>query len=485
MTTNDIICILNVFKRPQFFQEQLAAVINQTVQPKRIIIWNNNKEINLSNFEIISNITIINTSENLGVWARFFSLYYLLSGEYVCVFDDDTIPGNLWFENCINTIEKYNALIGTIGVYFNKGNTYNVKKRYGWDGPCDDIKLVDIVGHSWFFKKEWISTLIKDLPNIDEKFLTCGEDMHLSYVLQKYLYIPTIVAPHPQNNTALWGSQKEKAIAYGNIDSTFVNTGIEKFNDALSHYINKGFETIYNKAESIKTYSNCIDYFLNKIKNRENFSLLRVADGEYYVLENQQLTNIDNWTFRSGSILCKHLNESLSIINTNVYYGISGLSDCEKTCNYYYSKIPNHHNITYANVFVNQNFEKWMNFLLNHNDNCVLIGSSVPNNNKIGSINIIERLLIDAFLVNIWDSKYEEYFNIMKNLGKKYTNTLFLISAGPLSEIFIHRLYLSNPNNIYIDVGSSIDMFTKNRYTREYQFNKADGTEVKNLPVHL
>lgn len=481
----DITCILNVFKRPQFFQEQLVALLEQSIRPKRIIIWNNNKEINLSNFENIPNVIIINTSVNLGVWARFFSLYYLLSGEYICVFDDDTIPGNMWLENCINTIEKHNALIGTIGVYFDKGNTYNVKKRYGWDGPCDEIKIVDIIGHSWFFKKEWISTLIKELPNIDEKFLTCGEDMHLSYVLSKYLYIPTIVAPHPSDNTSIWGSNKEKAIQYGNIDSTFANTGIEKFSDALKYYIEKGFETTLNKAQYIKNYTNSIDYFLNKIKNKENFSILRFADGEYSVLENIQLTNIDNWTFQSGSILCKHLNDSLSLINTNVYYGISGLSDCEKTCNYYYSRIPNHHNITYANVFVNENFEKWINFLMNYNDNCVLIGSSKPDNNKIGNINITETLLIDPFLVNQWDNKYEEYFNIMKSLGKKYTNTMFLLSAGPLSEVFIHQLYLSNPNNIYIDVGSSIDMFTKNRYTREYQFKKSENTLVKDLPIVL
>ena len=71
----------------------------------------------------------------------------------------------------------------------------------------------------------------------------------------------------------------------------------------------------------------------------------------------------------------------------------------------------------------------------------------------------------------------------MKEFGKKYTNTLFLISAGPLSEVFIHKLYLSNPNNIYIDVGSSIDMFTKNIYTREYQFKRSENTIIKDLPI--
>jgi hypothetical protein len=477
-----VICILNTFIRPFTFEQQLNAVLSQTVPPKRIIVWNNNPDFDLSQYKYVPNIVIIQSSTNLGVWARFFSLYYLLAGEYVCVFDDDTIPGTRWFENCISTMTQYNALIGTIGVYFNKGDTYSVIKRYGWDGPSCDVKIVDIVGHSWFFKKEWVSTLIREVPNIDERFLTCGEDIHLSYVLAKYLNIPTVVAPHPENDTSLWGSQKESALQYGNIHSTFCSTGIDKFSEALNFYISKGFETVVNKAESIKTYANCLDYFLNKIKKGIPFSLSRFADGEYYVLEDKPLTNIDNWTFMKGSILCQHLNDSLKMATTNFFYGISGLSDCESTCNYYYSKIVNTHNITYANVFVNQNFYKWRSFLESTVMNCVLISPS--SFGKIGAISVIEHVQIDPFLVNMWDTKYQEYFDIMETLGKKYMGTLFLISAGPISCIFIQKLYQANPNNTYIDVGSSIDMYTKNTYTREYQYNTTNN-QVKDLPLIL
>ena len=44
-----------------------------------------------------------------------------------------------------------------------------------------------------------------------------------------------------------------------------------------------------------------------------------------------------------------------------------------------------------------------------------------------------------------------------------------VLSAGPLANIFIHKLYLANSNNIYIDCGSSIDVFNKNKYTRPFQ----------------
>jgi hypothetical protein len=59
--------------------------------------------------------------------------------------------------------------------------------------------------------------------------------------------------------------------------------------------------------------------------------------------------------------------------------------------------------------------------------------------------------------------------------------TIFLVSAGPLANIFIHKLYLSNSNNIYIDCGSSIDIFNKEYYTREYQYQVQHQDEI-NLP---
>jgi hypothetical protein len=47
-------------------------------------------------------------------------------------------------------------------------------------------------------------------------------------------------------------------------------------------------------------------------------------------------------------------------------------------------------------------------------------------------------------------------------------NKTFFVSAGPVSEILIHKMYSSNPNNQYIDVGSSIDEFVHGRITRPY-----------------
>jgi hypothetical protein len=69
-------------------------------------------------------------NHNFGVWARFA---YALNAqsEYVCIFDDDTIPGKKWFENCLSTIEKHDGLLGTIGVLFNNNQSYGNNTRVG------------------------------------------------------------------------------------------------------------------------------------------------------------------------------------------------------------------------------------------------------------------------------------------------------------------------------------------------------------------
>jgi hypothetical protein len=52
--------------------------------------------------------------------------------------------------------------------------------------------------------------MFRELP--DPKYNTCGEDMHFSYMLQKYAGIKTYVPPHPRSDMEMWGSIKG---AYG------------------------------------------------------------------------------------------------------------------------------------------------------------------------------------------------------------------------------------------------------------------------------
>ena len=244
---NDISVVLNCYKRPHTIKMQYEAITNQTLQPKNIFIWQNKGDY--ENFkpldlEVANNCATAVSNANFGVWSRFA---YALNcrTKYVCVFDDDTIPGKKWLENCYNTIQEHEGLLGTIGVIFQDLDYINFK-RHGWDQPNEKTEKVDIVGHSWFFKREWLGAYWRE-GEMPLHYLS-GEDIHFSYALQKYLNINTYVPPHPVNDQEMWGSySKELAWKLGT-ESVAIsrNYHMSQFGSNLVHYKNKGFKYINN-----------------------------------------------------------------------------------------------------------------------------------------------------------------------------------------------------------------------------------------------
>ena len=244
-----ITAVLTLYKRPHTLVEQLSAIQNQSVPPENVIIWVNHVEgvtIPEIPVELNKNVIIIQSSKNFGVWAR-FTVGLLVNSKYVCVFDDDTIPGCDWFKNCIETMKTHRGLLGTIGLRFLRGNNYHAEPRIGWDGPNNTPQQVDIVGHAWFFEKCWLSYLWEYIPDYNE-MLVSGEDVGFSYCLQKH-GINTYVPPHPIENTNLWGSMRESAYKYGTDDNATYRQpgGMHKFDLALKHFINLGFVTMNNR----------------------------------------------------------------------------------------------------------------------------------------------------------------------------------------------------------------------------------------------
>lgn len=201
---SDITIILNGFRRGKNLNTQIKALENQTVKADDILLWYNNPgNIFKYNFLAIRKTKAAVSNHNFGVWSRF---YYALNAKtkYICVLDDDTIPGSRWLENCLETIKTNRGLLGTIGLVFDSKEDYYQHKRYGWDNPNEETKQVDIVGHAWFFEKEFLTAFCRELPLLDVKI--CGEDIHFAYTLQKHLGLNTYVPPHPENDKTLWGS---------------------------------------------------------------------------------------------------------------------------------------------------------------------------------------------------------------------------------------------------------------------------------------
>jgi hypothetical protein len=241
-----ITVILNGYKRLKFLNKQIQSIKEQTVQARDIIVWQNNAGQNSKNkIEIEKTVIHVNSSYNFGVWAR-FAVALNSKTEFVCVLDDDTIPGINWLKNCIDTIEKKNGLLGTRGVRFASKKEYIVGEEFGWNNPNNEVKQVDIVGHSWFFRRKWLSVFWRELPEIDTSIYV-GEDIHFSYTLQKYLKLKTYVPPHPKNNKSFWGSNSALAMKIGtDINAiSYNNIRTNEMDLCLRSYIKKGFQLNY------------------------------------------------------------------------------------------------------------------------------------------------------------------------------------------------------------------------------------------------
>lgn len=238
---NDITCVLNVYRRIEYLDYQIESLLNQTIKPSEIIIWINSHEDNKNlNREKYSNFKIIDCNFNWKYHGR-FSAAMLAKTEYVALFDDDTIPGKKWFENCLLNIKKYNGIMGGAGIILNS-STYADHVRSGWPIKNKDIQEVDLVGHSWFLKKEWLKYFWNEEPATWEN----GEDIQLSYLCQKYGNIKTYCPPHPEYDKELHSSLAGEVFG-SDKKASYINYGSEFYrqrDQIIQKYIKNGWETI-------------------------------------------------------------------------------------------------------------------------------------------------------------------------------------------------------------------------------------------------
>jgi hypothetical protein len=210
-THASISVILTAWNRPQYLAEQVEAVWSQTVKPLEVVLWYNQPSSKLGLIRG-KHLLALNHSErvkkiicdhNFGITPR-FALASCLDGDYICIFDDDTIPGQRWFQNCMEYIEKENCLLGTIGLRFLSAEDFPVhtqKPRMGWEARNEHLEFVDVAGHCWFFKRPWAKYFWLEEPLLK----TFGEDIHFCAVLKKH-GVRSACPPHPDGDRSLWGS---------------------------------------------------------------------------------------------------------------------------------------------------------------------------------------------------------------------------------------------------------------------------------------
>jgi hypothetical protein len=213
--------------------------------------------------------------------------------------------------------------------------------------------------------------------------------------------------------------------------------------------------------------------FLNKIRKKENFSFQRFADGELWILEGREYSlsptshgyvNPEDWKYFNPNLHTKqreHLFSALKYKQENYHIGIIvGNSEYNTKITNKLFKISEQHeeNITYANLFVNANYMDYKKYFIEEYKNWeVILVCNEKSNIKLLPFPIKKVFYVGSnCIVNNYNlvEEISEYTN--KN---KIKNHLFLFCCSSLGNYCIRNLSEIEPENTYIDCGSTLNPF--------------------------
>jgi hypothetical protein len=211
----------------------------------------------------------------------------------------------------------------------------------------------------------------------------------------------------------------------------------------------------------MKTFDEDFYFLLNKLKNKDKFSFSKYADGEFAILVNRGITSStekpgENWTYNPNidSIYRDELLSSFKFNQEGYYVGIS-CPCCVPMEHVKWMRdnvgVDKEH-LTWANIFVNGNYEKFLNNFVPEfmNHDIIMVANKNANINSL-PFKVEEHIPIGYMAMR-------ENFKLVEELPKRdYKNKLILFCAGPLGNMLAAKMWKSNKNNIYLDIGSTLN----------------------------
>ena len=101
-----------------------------------------------------------------------------------------------------------------------------------------------------------------------------------------------------------------------------------------------------------------IEFIFNKLQNQDKFSFSKYADGEFAILANLPITNVDKWTFNPDLHfeMRNELIRSFKFKDPDYYVGVS-CKCCQPSQHVDWMREQSDQDIlTWANIFVNSNY---------------------------------------------------------------------------------------------------------------------------------
>lgn len=204
-------------------------------------------------------------------------------------------------------------------------------------------------------------------------------------------------------------------------------------------------------------------------KKGSPFSFSKYADGEWAIINKKFINNNEfEITPKTSDFYRIKLIESFRFQDPNYHVGISCPccqgDEAYKMAVFSEQKLTN---LTFANIFVNSNYNIYKETFIKEfsNYDIHLIANK---NSKIENLPFkIEKFYPIGF--SAWINDYSLIEEINNN---NLSNKLFLFCAGPFGNLLAHQLFQHNKNNIYLDIGSTLNVWLQSEgFKREYYNN--------------
>jgi len=216
-----------------------------------------------------------------------------------------------------------------------------------------------------------------------------------------------------------------------------------------------------NRSLKNKNFTNEFHKILERFKKGHPFALSKYADGEWNIInETPHWGHVDGWYYLPyvDKFYRNKLYESFIFKHPDYIIGISCRccagdevhEQMKKTCNQ-----PDN-NLTFANLFVNGNYNDFLNKLvpLFTNYTVYIIANKKAQMKKL-PFKVKKHFMIDEIA---WKNNYNSIEEIKQYIEKHHIEgALFLFASGPLGNMLAHQLFDSFPSNIYLDIGSTLN----------------------------
>jgi len=229
----------------------------------------------------------------------------------------------------------------------------------------------------------------------------------------------------------------------------------------------------------VKDFKEHFELLKDKLINGENFAYLRYSDGEMHILMDRDVTVADTWYELNGvrksgkydatnyknvnQIKHKYFVDALKASykhhDKNYFVGLS-CRCCVGESNFKWMvdfRGGDDEHLTWANLLINANYEKFLSEMLPlfNNKKIVFIGNEIMDTSKLPFEVVKDFRVGSNCMINNFDLSDEIIQWVQKNEIKDY---LFLFSASSLSEVLIHKLFLNDKENTYLDIGTMFNL---------------------------